>query len=731
MSTKHQKSLKIHHNPFFNPKNYKLFTLGLFSFLSAYVVASIFTPVKNSDASTVTITNSLTGYYVSITSADNIPIDVEASPMGQLAAAKDTINVNTNSPKGYRLYLSTSSADNNIYKAGSAENASMGYFSATSGTLSSPSKLTQNTWGFSLTAQNTTTPEDTATWAAVPVLAEASNNQIAELNTNNNPDGTNYDIYYGVNASTTLPSGDYTTEITYTAFSEGVNSFPTMQTFTAAECNALEYDQAINLTDERDGKYYRVTRMKDNNCWMTQNLALDGTDATGEKRLLTPQDSNVSSNHYLEPNIVNGTASVNNAIQIYSGSTNGVVDDSFATTTQTATDGTEMPYGNLYNFMAATAGVGTSTSTGEITESICPKGWRLPNAPTGDYSYSNLFGKYNLPTTNTTDTSAITSIQASPFYFPLSGYYWNSPGAQNIGTSQYTRIIANPATSTYIFVTGDNGSFNPQLVDVKETGHSVRCVFTNPKLADITTMQAMTTDICNAALIGETASLTDTRGGGSGGATTQKYGVLKAKDGNCWMTNNLNLYNKTISSTDSDFPSGNFTIPNGITTPTDWNTNVYNAPKVEVSQGMGQYADKTNQYGTWGQVYYNWTAAVAKETTAGVTTAPNTSICPKGWTLPTNGDKGINKSWAKLLDTYSITTGAQLLANTYLGFSLYYGYWSWDGASENGQSNGGSFWSSTPSSEANAYYLNYWSTGVNPQTNYHKGYGFSIRCVAR
>ena len=244
-------------------------------------------------------------------------------------------------------------------------------------------------------------------------------------------------------------------------------------------------------------------------------------------------------------------------------------------------------------------------------------------------------------------------------------------------------------------------------------------------------MQAMTTDICNATLIGQTASLTDTRGGYSGGTTSQTYGVVKAKDGHCWMTNNLNLYNKTISSTDSDFSSpSTYTIPAGITATTDWDTNNYQTKKVEVSQGMGQYADKTNQYGTWGQVYYNWTVAVAKETTAGVTSAPNTSICPKGWTLPTNGGVGVHKSWAKLLDAYGVTTGAQLLTSP-LGFTKYYGRWSWVGASEHDQGSDGSFWSGTPSSETDAYILHYSSRGVYPQTNGTKGYGFSIRCVAR
>ncbi|MBR3323577.1 hypothetical protein IKG16_01690, partial [Candidatus Saccharibacteria bacterium] len=103
------------------------------------------------------------------------------------------------------------------------------------------------------------------------------------------------------------------------------------------------------------------------------------------------------------------------------------------------------------------------------------------------------------------------------------------------------------------------------------------------------------------------------------------------------------------------------------------------------------------------------------------------------WQLPVNGDANTNKSWAKLLGPsgYNITTGTQLIENSYLGFTKYYGYWAWYGASEDYQGISGNFWSGTPSAEANTYGLAYGSRGVNPQYNFTKGDGFSIRCVQR
>ncbi|MBR3323354.1 hypothetical protein IKG16_00510, partial [Candidatus Saccharibacteria bacterium] len=141
-------------------------------------------------------------------------------------------------------------------------------------------------------------------------------------------------------------------------------------------------------------------------------------------------------------------------------------------------------------------------------------------------------------------------------------------------------------------------------------------------IANITYMQDMNSDICENTT--ETTSyasaptLIDSRGKGNAGSQTGTYKVIKAKDGNCWMADNLNLYNtgassseKQLNSTNTDIPSGSYEIPDGITQTSQWGSNIYDRPMVEVAHGLGDYADKTNQYGTWGEVYYNWCAATA------------------------------------------------------------------------------------------------------------------------
>ena len=58
---------------------YRMFIAGCGAFLFAYVFAGIFTPVQSSDASEITITNSATGNYVTITSADTVGLTIDSS----------------------------------------------------------------------------------------------------------------------------------------------------------------------------------------------------------------------------------------------------------------------------------------------------------------------------------------------------------------------------------------------------------------------------------------------------------------------------------------------------------------------------------------------------------------------------------------------------------------------------------------------------------------------------
>ena len=294
-------------------------------------------------------------------------------------------------------------------------------------------------------------------------------------------------------------------------------------------------------------------------------------------------------------------------------------------------------------------------------------------------------------------------------------------------------------------------------------------------------MQSMTPAICDAVnIIGEASQvqLIDTR-------DQKLYWATKLEDGNCWMTQSLDLdLSSTVglTSADSDISATTctgttcntapYTAAAGYTsdgTTVTWtpsNTTVtsltaanfpndsaaYNEPH---SYNPGDYYQKGTYFGsstcdyrtgncanfsstpfsgngTHGHVgnYYNWTAAVASNDTSGVASGTMTnSVCPKGWKLPKNGDYGVlNKLYNQNHTGSGLTNGDYGLLSAPLYF-VRAGYV--DGGSLYIPGYGGRYWSGTLGSSAYAYYLYFDSSSVDPAYNDSRYYGFSLRCVAR
>ncbi|MBQ3309513.1 hypothetical protein IJG78_02450, partial [Candidatus Saccharibacteria bacterium] len=73
------------------------FSIFAVAFVATFLSFSIFVPINSSDAATVSTNVAYTGYLINVKSSD-ITIDMEASPSGQVAYARDTIVTNTNAP---------------------------------------------------------------------------------------------------------------------------------------------------------------------------------------------------------------------------------------------------------------------------------------------------------------------------------------------------------------------------------------------------------------------------------------------------------------------------------------------------------------------------------------------------------------------------------------------------------------------------------------------------------
>lgn len=185
----------------------------------------------------------------------------------------------------------------------------------------------------------------------------------------------------------------------------------TMQEMTAEVCNSEDttVGQTKRLRDTRDGNYYWVAKLKDGNCWMTQNL-----DYNVPQTLLAA-DTNVASDVTL-PNIT----AINNS------TSNGVAAWPMTTTSgQQNTGYNILAYydpGKMLKKDPATTNYCDNPSSNKLTDSACTsKGWL-------DVSGSNYTPKTEAPQSDSaSNTSATNNVLNGTTYDAhyLSGNYYS------------------------------------------------------------------------------------------------------------------------------------------------------------------------------------------------------------------------------------------------------------------------------------------------------------------
>ena len=208
-----------------------------------------------------------------------------------------------------------------------------------------------------------------------------------------------------------------------------------MQDTTTKICANSAENESKSLADNRDTNSYRVTKLKDGNCWMTQNLKF----------------ANGTVNGVTIPAPASSGTSVATAPQVWSNSGQD---------------------GFLYNWCAVVAISDCSSTTTEPTTSICPTGWQLPSN-SGSPNFSNLFGLYGLPSSNASG-NYVSTVEASPLYFTRAGLYHSGYNAQG-SYGYYWSRTPNGTSNAYNF-NYNTSNFNPQNNNNKNNGFSVRCV---------------------------------------------------------------------------------------------------------------------------------------------------------------------------------------------------------------------------------------------------------------
>ena len=204
------------------------------------------------------------------------------------------------------------------------------------------------------------------------------------------------------------------------------------------------------------------------------------------------------------------------------------------------------------------------------------------------------------------------------------GYYTdeNGNGTQYINADGYLTTDADAAHFEA------NGTLYAHWTDCNPGAKTV---------AEAEYLQCLNTDVKDSMTLETSYTLKDMR-------DEKSYTVAKLKDGNIWMTQNLDLtLDKNITLTNKD---------------TDLNSVDSWTPETSTTAGSTGYSDdsfsaRSAKPASKTYTYYNFPAAVASNdirTTAVDNQSMPDSICPKGWKLPT--------SFSGLLDAYNIAYGA-------------------------------------------------------------------------
>ena len=272
--------------------------------------------------------------------------------------------------------------------------------------------------------------------------------------------GSSFTTTYAVYASSSQYAGTYNGQVKYMLVHPSYKPAVYFMQDVASWKNLIDTDESVQAIDQRDGKSYWVTKLKDGNIWMTQNLDLD-IDTT---RTYTHNDTDLGwdtnsfdTNATWAPDTtngkynlpVNGTSVSNWSNQntypysadpgdIYYYTSNSTSDDikytSLSNCTSAGHTADECKHyhaGNYYNWTAAIASNNSSSLTTQYANapnSLCPAGWRLPiaiNANQSIYEFGELLYEQGIIATKTSTSYAgngLNNIRKSPLYLIRGGF---------------------------------------------------------------------------------------------------------------------------------------------------------------------------------------------------------------------------------------------------------------------------------------------------------------------
>ena len=584
-----------------------------------------------------------------------------------------TVSVGTNNRYGYQLMVNT------LNNANALVNVADNTETIDSLTASvAPSDFPANFWGIRKTAG--TVSSGNYSQFAAPYLVSQSNVPV-------NNDITT--LGFGAKVDYTKPSGLYNLNLEFKALPYVSQNY--MQNLDTNLCT----EEPTVVIDSRDEKAYTIRRLSDGRCWMVENLRFTGNPYDPDGTMtLSPTTSNVVTSTTLTygesaTGSTSGDSYTDAKLHV------GTVASGMSPIDSSATARSNIPT-VWYNYVTVSAGtITTNSNTNEGQYDICPAGWRIP-------SYNEIGGILGL---NDVDE-----------FSPIVGGFYNGGVISADANGYYWTSFPSNTTSHWTMRYTGGGSLNTASVR-RENSAYVRCILNEP-VGNVTTLQQFgaasdKTALKNSMVVGKPYSLKDTR-------DNHMYTVAKLKDGNVWLSNNLNLGATALN---GNLTSANTNLSSTITTTVfaGWQkaagTGTFTAGEFITNVNIDDVS--RNAYG----LLYNYCATSA---TTLCTNGNNNrdiayDICPSGWKLPAQSD------FTTLFSQYNTAGLARApIAEGGAAYSLS-GYFYNAAPVFN---NSGYYWSATTYAVNNRYIYQVTAASIQNTRNTNE-VGYSIRCLLK
>ena len=377
-----------------------------------------------------------------------------------------TVNVATNASHGY--YLAATVGDSN--SSSSNHNTNLTHstnsnytFTKLSSNAAYLSDFSDNQWGYSYSTDNGSTwvsgsqGSTSSGYNGLPLDNDDSGaTGITLIDTTSPVANNSVKFKIGAKASNTQPAGTYTNTINFYAVTHQAPltfddtfaaagktkylNYYKMQDMTSDICANAEQGFNTKLIDVRDNEIYTIAKLKDNNCWMLDNLRLGGYSPI----TLTNQDTNMKAVTWVLPS--------NTEVNQFNSYTEARINVDTKNETITSFGRGGGKIGVYYNYCAASVGtICEEQNESNANDDICPANWRLPTGGVNG-NFRVLCNAYNSGN-SCDDTQLMSGTDISSLQFnlstPLSGFIqYNNILLKDVASDFWSSTYAD-STKTY------------------------------------------------------------------------------------------------------------------------------------------------------------------------------------------------------------------------------------------------------------------------------------------